>query len=355
MENVFPVMILTGAGFSVDAGLPESVQLCYKLKEYLTELCGDFGNQEATNHLALFYFLVGCIRFQRGRMGQDPDGNINIEQVATAALRLRSRGTDPLAPYVSFWNEKILQFEANNPQILERFSEMIFARLRAWLATPAPHRIEYINRLADIQNQDTSVQIFTLNYDLLIEAALTNAGKHFINGFKNGSWSASIYESSADLAVFKLHGSLDWIDDEVYGVCSLEFDRHPKAEDFEILKPPLLIFGTDAKMTGKDPFLTLVHAFSAGLLKSKVLVVIGYSFSDLHINEIVAQRLRDNLSLRVLIVAPQAESLQRAHSFLAGNPRVRTLEMKAANALNDGYVRRMVAELREQVNTEIPF
>jgi NAD-dependent SIR2 family protein deacetylase len=355
MDEISHVMILTGAGFSVDAGLPASVQLCDNLKEYLTELCSDSTNQEAKDLLALFYFLLGCIRFQRGRLGLDPDVGINIEQMATAALRLRSRSTDPLAPYVSFWNEKILEFEARNPDILERFSELIFARLREWLSTPAAHRIEYINRLSDFHNRKMSVHIFTLNYDLLVETALTNAGRSFVNGFKDGSWNPSVYGSNTDLCLFKLHGSLDWIDDEVYGICSLKFGRHPKAEDFEILKPPLLIFGTDSKLTGKDPFLTLVHAFSSGLLKAKVLVVIGYSFSDSYINEIIAQRLRENLSLRVLIVAPHAGPLQRTHTFLAGNPRVRTVEMKAASALNEGHVRRAVMELHDQVNTEVPF
>ena len=56
--------------------------------------------------------------------------------------------------------------------------------------------------------------------------------------------------------------------------------RHPRAEDFEANATPLLILCTDSKLTGKDPFLTLVHAFAEQLRTTNVLLAIGYSFSD---------------------------------------------------------------------------
>jgi len=117
----------------------------------------------------------------------------------------------------------------------------------------------------------------------------------------------------------KLHGSLDWVDDEMYGICSLLFDRHPKAEDFEVNKLPLLIFGTDAKLSGKDPFLTLVHAFSEHLRLADVLVAIGYSFTDVYINEIVEQRMRDNLSLKLIVVGPRTDEIKNSRAFLDNN------------------------------------
>jgi len=355
MDDTTTVSYLVGAGLSVDANLPHSVELARKFKTYLQECAKDDKNTEAKTQLELLYFLLGGIRFQWARLGADPDQNINIEQIATAALRLRHRGKDPLAPYVASWNEKIAEFERVQEGILERFGEVIYARLKEWLATPSCAQIEYINRMADLHTAETSVAIFSLNYDLLVESAFSNAGRYMINGFNDGHWSPELFRKRDGIRLYKLHGSLDWVDDEMHGICSLTFDRHPRAEDFEVSKPPLLIFGTDTKLTGKDPFLTLVHAFSEQLRTARVLVVIGYSFSDQYINEIVEQRMRDNLPMRMVLVSPRADWLKQSQPFLENSPRVSTISKGALEALNTGLVRSEVLKLLKETKQEAPF
>jgi SIR2-like domain len=349
------VSCLAGGGLSVDAGLPDSVQLASQLKVYLQQGAIDPKNREAKSQLALLYFLLGGIRFQRARQGSDPDQPVNIEQIAAAALRLRHRAEDPLAPYVGSWDEKIAEFEIGKEAALERFSDVIFARLKDWLATPTRERIDYINRLGDLHRDDTCVAIFTLNYDLLVETAFANANRQLVNGFADGQWDARLFDAVDVTRLYKLHGSLDWVDDEMHGICSLAYDRHPRAEDFEANATPLLIFGTDSKLTGKDPFLTLVHAFSKQLRTTSVLVVIGYSFSDTYINEIIAQRMRDNLPLRIIVVSPSADDIKQSNPFLENSPRVTTINSNALLALNNGLVRDEVARLLEETREEAPF
>jgi hypothetical protein len=349
------VAYLLGAGLSVDAKLPHSVELAAKLKAYLQQQANDDTNEEAKIQLELLYFLLGGIRFQWARLGGDPDQHINIEQIATAALRLRLRGKDPLAPYVASWNEKITEFERAQEGTFERFGEMIYARLKEWLATPSCEQIEYINRMADLHSAETRVAIFSLNYDLLVETAFSNAGRSTINGFRDGHWSPQLFADKNGIRLYKLHGSLDWVDDEMYGICSLTFDRHPRAEDFEVSKSPLLIFGTDSKLTGKDPFLTLVHSFSEELRTASALVVIGYSFSDQYINEIVEQRMRDNVPMRMVLVSPNAGQLKQSLPFLENSPRVSTISKKALEALNTGLVRSEVVRLLKETKQEAPF
>lgn len=349
------VAFLAGAGLSVDAGLPHSVKLAEKFKEYLVAKAAEPKNDEAKALLALLYFILGGIRFQWGRLGLDPDLAINIEQIATAALRLRHRHKDPLAPYVSTWTERIVSLEAQQEGALERFSDVIFARLKEWLATPPKEKIEYINRMADLHDKTAAISIFSLNYDLLVESALANDGRVMINGFKDGRWNPELFNQNSDVRLYKLHGSLDWVDDEMHGICSLTFDRHPKAEDFEVQKPPLLIFGTDSKLSGKDPFLTLVHAFSEQLRSTQVLVAIGYSFSDQYINDIIEQRMRDNLPLRLIIVSPRADKIKQTMSFLENSPRVTTINSGAQDALNNGTVRNEVVRVLKETKQEAPF
>lgn len=349
------VAYLAGAGLSVDAGLPHSVKLAEKLKEYLIAQAAEPKNEEAKVLLGLLYFILGGIRFQWGRLGLDPDQAVNIEQIATAALRLRHRHKDPLAPYVSAWTDRIVSLEAQQEGALERFSDTIFARLKEWLATPAKEKIEYINRMADLHDRDAAVSIFSLNYDLLVETALANANRGLVNGFKEGRWNPEQFNQSSDIRLYKLHGSLDWVDDEMHGICSLTFDRHPKAEDFEVQKSPLLIFGTDSKLSGKDPFLTLVHAFSEQLRSTQVLVAIGYSFSDQYINDIVEQRMRDNIRLRVVVVSRTADRIKQRVSFLENSPRVTVVNGNAQDALNSGAVRNEVLRVLKETKQEAPF
>src|SRR4051812_9703642 len=103
------VNYLVGAGLCVDAGLPHSVSLAEQLRRYLEDQANEV-NSEAKTQIRLLYFLIGGIRYQWARLGLNPDRPINIEQIATAALRLRHRGNDPLAPYVASWSEKVVEF-----------------------------------------------------------------------------------------------------------------------------------------------------------------------------------------------------------------------------------------------------
>lgn len=355
MPDLCPVTFLLGAGACIDAGLDDSVKLAGKLKLYLQEKAVEPKNTEATTLLNLIYFILGGIRFQWGRQGSNPDQPVNIEQIATAALRLRFRHEDPLAPYVSAWSDRIVHLESQQDGTLERFSDVIFARLKEWLATPPSDKIEYLNRITDFHGKEACISIFSLNYDLLVETALANARRTFINGFREGRWYPDAFSANSDIRLYKLHGSLDWVEDEMYGICSLTFDRHAKAEDFEIQKSPLLIFGTNAKLTGRDPFLTLVHAFAQQLRSAKVLVSIGYSFSDKYINEIIEQRMRDNLPLRLVLVSPDSEVIKQSHPFLENSPRVTSIKLGAKEALNGGSVRDAILRLLQETKQEAPF
>ena len=141
----------------------------------------------------------------------------------------------------------------------------------------------------------------------------------------------------------------------MYGICSLIFDRHAKAEDFEVRKATAPIFGTNSKLTGRDPFLTLVHAFAQQLRSAQILVAIGYSFSDKYINEIIEQRMRDNLPLRLVLVSPDADTIKQSRPFLENSPRVTPIKLGAKEAVNGGSVRDVILHLLQETQQEAPF
>jgi hypothetical protein len=227
-------------------------------------------------HLATFYFLNGGIRFQEGILNRDPDAPVNIEQVAVVAIEIQERLRNPLAPYTSGWHQRIAELEIQHPNLLATFLDFIYSKLKVWLTFEKEDKIAYLDRLKDFCDDSLGIDIFSLNYDLCIETALDRiAQKKFVNGFTEDGWRlASLQQESIPIRLFKLHGSLDWIEDDAYGLCSIEFPRHKDAEDIEGRHNPLLIFGTSHKLSPREPFLSLAYHFSQGVLNTNILVII---------------------------------------------------------------------------------
>ena len=356
MEKGKSISFLVGAGLSMDANLPGSVGLAQRLEKAFQ--ADQPVSSTASNDilLKLFRFLDGGIRFQRGIVGSNPSHPINIEELAVAALRLRLRANNPIAPYVSGWHNRLVELEATHPELLLVFEDILYERLAFFLSVSQATGYAYLSRFTDFVDAGFEVNIFTINYDLLVEAALTSRNVQFINGMGGtGEWqSAAFFQTDGPSTprLFKLHGSLDWVDHEQYGICSLEYPRHREAELFERAQRPLIIFGTDQKLTAREPYLSLFYAFSTTLLRSDIVIVIGYSFGDQHLNEILVQRFKDNRRQRMLVVGPNADSELAAMPKLYRHPRVVSLPCSAKQALGDclalQHLQRILAEIQEE-------
>lgn len=365
------ISILTGAGLCKDGGFPDSVELASQLKATLTTnskratssgLDLSISRDRAMSYLAAYHLLDGGIRFQRGILDSDPDVPINIEQIAMAADEVRSRFDSQLRPYISGWHDRIGQLEQASPDLFRSFLEFIYSQIEHWLKLDAIRldKLRYIRNLVEVCHDDYCVDIFTLNYDLCIETALKEfADRSVVNGFTvDGGWQPSQFDRlESSIRLYKLHGSLDWVEDEEYGICSLAHPRHQLADDLEMMNlKPLLIFGTTHKLSPREPFLTLAHTFSQSVLRTEVLVVIGYSFGDDYVNQIIRQGVERNPKLRVIVVDPSAERIVRSQSFLKGRtPRVTTFDKTAKRALDDGDIVRSVRSVMRQVSGDDPF
>jgi len=66
---------------------------------------------------------------------------------------------------------------------------------------------------------------------------------------------------------------------------------------------PDWIFGTQYKMQYIDPYLFLFSEFRRKIFESKIIVSIGYSFYDEHINSIITDALRDNSERKLLSIS----------------------------------------------------
>ena len=136
------------------------------------------------------------------------------------------------------------------------------------------------------------VEIFTTNYDLLIEQALEEQGVPFYDGFSGSRYPFfdihSVQENELPrywARLWKLHGSVNWKTIKG-GVCRVSKD---------VTGSPELIYPSKMKydQSRKMPFLAMSDRLTDFLLKPQaVLFVCGYSFGDEHINDTIINALK---------------------------------------------------------------
>lgn len=365
VSNQPRIALVAGAGLSQNAGLPTSVDLAGRLRNSLerhSRLTGGteearIRREQATRWLALLNFLDGGVRFQEGVLDRDPGRAVNIEQLVIAAEELTQRNQNPLAAYAAGWHARIDELEQLDKNILRSFVEFAYSCLAEELTLKDAKKASYIEGLKDLCVEGHQLDVFTLNYDLCVETALTAAGVKFTNGFDcNGVWSPNEFDEPALVRLFKLHGSLDWIDDEIYGLCSLQYPRHEIAQDVRSDDArPNLIFGTMHKLSAREPFLTLAYHFSQCVQKTNVLAVVGYSFGDEHVNQIIEQGMKKNGALRLIVVSPSAAERVKQVKFLDRNPRAIAICQDSQTALNMKSLRDQIKSCLRELSQEKPF
>jgi hypothetical protein len=353
------ITLLVGAGFARSAGLPTSVELADRFKDYIDKRAKGKGPLLLK---FLHFYLDGGIRLQRGKAGRDPSTPVNIEEIAIAARSLHAREKSPLAPFVSGWHPHLQDMLAKEPHLLETYLDCFNDHLREELKVPEPERISWMDRLADVACRFDGLDIFSLNYDSCIEQALAPYCRDhpdvvFVDGFDENGWKPDLFAvpdpSAKSVRLYKVHGSLDWVDSEEYGLVSLP--KAPKSIVEELIgMEPHLVFGTEVKLTGEQPFFTMAHLFYENLVKTNALVVIGYSFGDPYINSIIAQCLRQNVGLKVLVIDRSAANLRDNSEFLKGMQVDEFISKAADEAIAHHGLRKKLEQL-VSADSDPPF
>lgn len=155
------------------------------------------------------------------------------------------------------------------------------------------------------------LNIFTTNYDLYSERAMDLLGIHYVNGFTGGIskfFNPAIFNyalaEKMDLSqskwsvidnffyLYKIHGSVNWIEGE--GENKLFKVKEINEPTFERLEQEatIMIHPTPLKYNASlgSPYSDLFREFQKKLMQNNnILVTIGYSFSDEHINNLIFQ------------------------------------------------------------------
>lgn len=147
------------------------------------------------------------------------------------------------------------------------------------------------------------LEVFTTNYDLLIEMGLEHVGASYFDGFVgiiNGRFRADLVESVDATAaesvpvgfvrLWKLHGSSNWkwqINEGHRRIVRL--GGHAERGSAVAIYPSDEKYDDSRRM----PFVVLMDRFRRALAEPETLLIVsGYSFSDQHLNEIIFEAAR---------------------------------------------------------------
>jgi hypothetical protein len=173
-----------------------------------------------------------------------------------------------------------------------------------------------------LRNKDLArVNVFTTNNDLFNEKALDYSNINFNNGFGGGldrvfnparfnyTFSRKIdaevqkYEPLDNMVyLYKLHGSISWRESESNSFFQIQ--EVPTHHGQVVPQDNILIYPTPLKQNKSlgSPYSDLIREFQKKLLQPhSVIFIIGYSFSDEHLNNIIYQALASNSSISVVV------------------------------------------------------
>jgi hypothetical protein len=163
--------------------------------------------------------------------------------------------------------------------------------------TPYHKLAKWVNNI----ERDTPIEIFTTNYDLLLEEAFESLKTPYFDGFVGSRFPFFDLRAVEDglipnhwTRLWKIHGSINWYlkhDKDVYRSTSLN------ERDSYIIHPSHLKYDQSRKM----PYLALIDRLNKFLRQnSAVLIMTGYSFSDDHLNDTILNALRANPTAMVI-------------------------------------------------------
>ena len=198
---------------------------------------------------------------------------------------------------------------------------------------------KFYRKLLYRDNNLTKTNIFTTNYDLFNEIALEQLGVIYTNGFTgfieryfNPATFNYAYAEQLDLSnkkwnvidnfiyLYKLHGSITWIEDETTNTLfKIKEIQKPQFQE----ENNYMIYPTPMKQNSSfgSPYSDLFREFQKKLMQNNnVLVTIGYSFSDEHINNLIYQALTIPTFRLVIIGNYKNKNIQKL--FNLDDPRI---------------------------------
>jgi hypothetical protein len=354
LENSAPeltennVLFLIGAGCSATAGIKMANQMVEDIEKFVIE------KKDWIPYSKLYYYLKSAILYSDG-IGGNFTTSLNVERLVVVLSELGKKEQNIAYPFIGNWNTRLMEVAGKGFEDIEAFQDLIKKQLFDWINIGNFSEAEYYSGFSRFKTEfGYPIRIFSFNYDLCIEMVIKDLNIELGFDPKTKGWLYSNFEPNRnkdiDIYLYKLHGSIDW--ERATDKGNVLVKRTGPGSGSE------LIFGTDAKLTSTDPYLYYVFEFRKYSLSEdcKLIIVIGYSFSDDYMNKLIAQSLSASQQRNILIVDLSPERLKEifVSKYGVNESQVKTWKESADVFLKDKLSLNFLAEYLPS-SDESPF
>ena len=268
-------------GLFLGAGCPVSIKSADGSSPLIPDIAGI--TEEVRTRLGNREDCAPLLELVEGHFTADERTDTNLEDMLSHIRALR----------LVAGKEKVRGLTADD---LDRLDKEICGIVHELAAKSLPDTASPYHHSAlwtDAVGREYPVEVFTTNYDLLLESALEDCRVPYFDGF------TGVLHPFFDIRameedklpprwarVWKLHGSINWYYDLERGVLR----GAPNETGLKrVIHPSNLKYEESRRM----PYLAMMDRLRAFLKQpSSVLVISGYSFRDEHINEVIVQGLQ---------------------------------------------------------------
>ena len=173
--------------------------------------------------------------------------------------------------------------------------------------------------------------LFTTNYDAVLEHFWIDFARVPLNtGFVYDSVAASRISRpdafhNQGLRLFKLHGSITWLNDPIHGLTEQSIiPRDMRKATGSRFLGQVMLYPIEEKELYFEPYLTMFQQLNRELASTQMWVVIGYSFADRFIREIFIHN--SSKGTRMVLLHPSAKDVAARLSGFKG--RLEIVESK---------------------------
>lgn len=218
---------------------------------------------------------------------------------------------------------------SDSKKLDQKICELIYNELKAKETVADLTYTKSLISWIGLLGNDFTKEIYTTNYDLILERSLEQCKSPYFDGFV-GSFEPFFFPESFEsnnrqdippmtwIRLWKLHGSLNWYWKSVEGTRAII--RQTLTEKVSGEQNEIVIYPSNDKYSAsrKQPFIAYFDRLKSYLQAGELLFVMsGYSFSDEHINEIFFGGLRNNSRLALIVFCYEDDVVEKLQSKAA--------------------------------------
>jgi SIR2-like domain len=375
------VSLLLGAGASKPAGGPLLGSVPLALEKILLE--EGIANDQVREWLDVFYSAVAVVADEPSLVPVGQEGILersanlgaaqplpaNCELVLSNLYAWSQAFPSPTTQLALAGSSRPVLRQSDVCDCMRRLTDALVAQCILPSATASGdslvHHRDLLKRLLTRPLTLKRVNVFTLNYDTLVEQASDAEGAVLLDGFvgtmqrvfRPESYDHDLYFPAETtegrvhrldrvIHLYKLHGSVSWRSSSPswsnpYGLQATEGTLD--GADSAVIYPTPAKYGATLGM----PYAELFRRFANTIVRPQsTLIVVGYGFRDEHVNSIIRQALGvPSFSLVIVDPEPTSDFVQTLRNqadlrvWFVGGRTLGTIE---------GFVSRVLPDLRDE-------